>query len=401
MKSFNSEKKIDIAGLISVTNSHHTNLIIEKDNSELITYNIFNEKKLETLDLYHNNSNTWLVTKNYIQISSLGHISEEKEYIRSIFNRLDPIIDLDFKEMDHNNGSEIDIYSVNSSSTFTEKAVGQAIAQNSSSGAWWDIVWKNMDSKSNFSNFEKNTIIHEIGHALGLSHPFEDPDNKMWNSEDTIMSYNSSPKGWNTWFSEQDLNALRRIWGRENDEGYITFEGNSFDYKFISSNDKSYYIESEIGKEDITNIDELRFNNTFISVNDYIKKTFNLIQSKDHITGKIYRLYNSALGRFPDPDGLTYWTNEIINNDEIDLLTTAKSFILSSEYNRNYGVSNSDEAYIKSLYLNIFEREPDIEGYNYWISQLLNGVENRENILLGFSESNENKIIFTNETGII
>ena len=57
------------------------------------------------------------------------------------------------------------------------------------------------------------TIIHEIGHALGLSHPYEDPANGNWNTDDTIMSYNSSPDGWGVWFSDLDIAALIKMWG--------------------------------------------------------------------------------------------------------------------------------------------------------------------------------------------
>ncbi len=80
--------------------------------------------------------------------------------------------------------------------------------------------------------------LHELGHALGLSHPGLPPnietrsgmgfgtgfsvikDLPMWglyNSKDTIMSYNHASSGPAQSFSEADILALQTIWGQEGD----------------------------------------------------------------------------------------------------------------------------------------------------------------------------------------
>ncbi len=69
------------------------------------------------------------------------------------------------------------------------------------------------------------TLIHEIGHALGLKHPFSAPDSTgdsapppyLSTSEDvtawTVMSYTSSPAEYAFEFSELDIAALQYLYG--------------------------------------------------------------------------------------------------------------------------------------------------------------------------------------------
>ncbi len=74
-----------------------------------------------------------------ILINNIGHSNFAKEYIRNIYKELDKIIDLDFQEQFNNDGSQIDIYAINSSSAFKENTVGQAIKQETHEGGWLDI----------------------------------------------------------------------------------------------------------------------------------------------------------------------------------------------------------------------------------------------------------------------
>ena len=78
----------------------------------------------------------------------------------------------------------------------------------------------------------------------------------------------------------------------------------------------------------------------------------------------------------------------------------ASSFLISDEFKQRYGENVTDTTYVNNLYLNVLGRLPDSGGLNYWLSNLRNGVETRYEVLLGFSESIENKALFSDMTGL-
>lgn len=104
--------------------------------------------------------------------------------------------------------------------------------------------------------------------------------------------------------------------------------------------------------------------------------------------GQAYRLYQAALHRSPDYAGLGYWIAQMDNGASVRQL--ASGFLASAEFKQLYGAETNDADLLKLLYNNVLNRAPDAEGYNYWQAALSGGLA-REDLLVNFSESAENK----------
>lgn len=108
---------------------------------------------------------------------------------------------------------------------------------------------------------------------------------------------------------------------------------------------------------------------------------------KESDYGKAYRLYKACLSRTPDQDGIAYWVDKIRNG--MELREVAACFIDSEEFHIKYSGA-SDRDFITLIYANVLGREPDAEGYAYWIGRIVSGYPKKD-LLVSFSESPENK----------
>jgi hypothetical protein len=108
------------------------------------------------------------------------------------------------------------------------------------------------------------------------------------------------------------------------------------------------------------------------------------------VGGQAYRVYKAAFNREPDQGGLGYWIAQM--DSGMNMVEVAARFIDSNEFRAMYGASPTDEQYLTKIYQNVLGRDPEPDGYNWWLNEMrTNPEKTRAKVLADFSESAENK----------
>jgi hypothetical protein len=102
--------------------------------------------------------------------------------------------------------------------------------------------------------------------------------------------------------------------------------------------------------------------------------------------GLAYSLYG-VLDRAPDLEGIGFWMADL--DAGVSQVVVAQGFIDSAEFVADYGADLTDEQYVADLYQSFFDREPDAQGFEFWVSQLQSGSMDFAEVLIGFATSLE------------
>jgi hypothetical protein len=112
-----------------------------------------------------------------------------------------------------------------------------------------------------------------------------------------------------------------------------------------------------------------------------------IFESNERLDPIIEQYYHDFLLRSADDSGLTYWREQVWKHDGGPENVIA-GMISSPEFFQSAGGTNA--AWIQALYQRLLNRTADSQGLGFWENQLGQKLETEQQVVLGFTQSDEN-----------
>jgi len=94
----------------------------------------------------------------------------------------------------------------------------------------------------------------------------------------------------------------------------------------------------------------------------------------------VTKLYVATFNRAPDAAGLDYW----VYSSGLTLEQIAQSFFDQSETQSAYPAGTSNSTFVNTIYNNLFNRDAEPAGLQYWVGELDAGRVSRDTAILAF-----------------
>lgn len=131
------------------------------------------------------------------------------------------------------------------------------------------------------------------------------------------------------------------------------------------------------GTDTLVNVERLKFSDAALALDT------------SGAGGQVYRVYQAAFNRTPDPGGLGFWISSM--DKGVSLQDVARGFISSPEFKSVYGAAPTNAQFVDRFYNNVLHRDGEAGGVRYWNNLLDTKAATVADVLAGFSESPENQ----------
>ncbi|WP_374586731.1 DUF4214 domain-containing protein [Pseudoduganella sp.] len=167
----------------------------------------------------------------------------------------------------------------------------------------------------------------------------------------------------------------------------VNFAGKRAEYA-VRATPKGYTVSSKNSIDTVTGVERLHFADG--------DKALDI----DGNAGQLFRLYQAIFNRKPDEAGLGYWLKAV--DAGLSMESVALEFTRSAEFARMYGSSTSNKDLLTRIYEYALHRQPDNDGFAWWLDVLDQQKASLGTVLIGFSESKENyaQVIGSIQNGI-
>ena len=153
-------------------------------------------------------------------INAIAVNDADAAWMRDQIRLIDSALGINFRFVSSSAESNLDIYYDESISLSSDRTtLGIALANDNGRQSWWELMLNASALAGNPNGF-RYTFLHELGHVLGLEHPFDNSDGDAEgqrfgqpDADATLMSYTRPPEGWPGSYRMLDWAALATVWG--------------------------------------------------------------------------------------------------------------------------------------------------------------------------------------------